>query len=285
MTTVRNMTATDLSAVAALSAEASSRALLVRPHWETEADALWSLSQLRRSEFLAAEGEDGSLLGFAGYTITRNGEAELYGPLAATEGEGIGAFLMTRIEALARQAGAGSYSMLIGLNNGAGVAWAEWRGYLRDSEYPEQLYAWVRPGELRPPEPLPGVTVREMALGDLEAVAGLHQTSFPAEAVSPESLIERLEEWLVLEREGRVIGAVQVDGPGAFLHHLCVAPAERRQGLGARLAASAVTRFWQRQRVRVGISTRLENETAAAFLRGVGFRGEVAAARWVKRVD
>lgn len=285
MTTVRDMRMADLPAVAALSAEAAGRALLVRPHWETVADAAWALSQLRRAAFMVAEGADGGLQGFAGYSITREGEAVLYGPLAATEGEGIGAFLMTRIETLARQAGAGSYSMLVGLGNRAGAAWAEWRGYLRDSEYPEQLYAWVRPGELLPPAPVPGVQVRAMAPGDLETVADLHQACSPAESVSPESLGQGLKDWLLLEREGSVIGAVQIDEPGAFLHHLCVAPAARRQGLGAHLAASAVTRFWRQRQVRVGISTRLENETAAAFLRDVGFVGEVPAARWIKRVD
>lgn len=87
---------------------------------------------------------------------------------------------------------------------------------------------------------------------------------------------------LVAERAGHVVGYVYgaiegadymaLRGPGAVLHDVIVAPAERRGGVGRALVGAILEAFTAREAPRVVLSTAARNETARAFFEGLGFR-------------
>ncbi len=283
MTTVRTMLPTDYQAVAAISAEAGHRALVGLPFWETEADVAAAVEQLRHAEFLVAEDESGAVVGVAGYDLKTDGEARLFGPLVITEGVGIGAFLASRIELAAREKGAVAYSMLVGLHNKGGAAFAEWRGYHLDTEQPELVFAFLYPGDLNLAGVRSRAPVRPATPEDLDVIEGLHDDCFPAIPITRQVWSSWLPELRVVEHGGRVAGFLRREEATGFLHHVSVDPAARRQGLGARLVAQSVLEFWERTPGRVGLTVRLDNTAAVGLFRTLGFSREVPVARWVKR--
>lgn len=283
MITVRMMTPADYDAVAAMAADAGSRALVGLPFWETREDVAATISQLRQVEFLVAEDENGQVVGMAGYDLKTDGEARLYGPLVATEGVGVGAFLASRIEGLAREKGASAYSMLVGLNNRGGAAWAEWHGYHLDTETPELVFAFLYPGQLKVEPVHSNALVRPATPADLDAIMELQDACFPAVQISRQVLGSWLPEVNVVEHEGKVAGYVRLEEPTGFLHHLSIDPALRRHGLGARLMTQTVLRYWERKTARVGLTVRLDNTAAVALFRRLGFVREVPVAKWLKR--
>lgn len=136
MATIRSMTPADYEAVAALSRDAAAGGLLGRPMWETAHDVAAAVSDLEHAAFVVAVSDEGEVVGLAGYHLLPTGEAALYGPLVSVEGHGIGAWLLSRAEAMAHQSGANTLAMLIGTANRSGAAWAEWQGYVQDTETP-----------------------------------------------------------------------------------------------------------------------------------------------------
>jgi ribosomal-protein-alanine N-acetyltransferase len=283
MTTIRSMTPADYPAVAAIAADAAHGALVGRPAWETVNDVAAEIAALDNREFIVAEDGSGVIVGVAGYALNAEGEAAVYGPLVAVEGHGIGAWLAGRVEAMARQHGAEACSMLIGLGNRSGSAWAEWRGYQRDQEHPELLLMWVHPGDLVEVRPEVGPVVRPAQVGDLDVIVGLTQDCFPTQRVSQDDWAALLPTCLVAELNGEVRGMIRLDATAACLHDLCVAQGARHQGLGKALVAAAVRHFWAQRPGRLGLAVRLENAAAVALFRGLGFRREIAVARWLKR--
>lgn len=280
MATIRSLTPADYPAVAALAAVAARQGLIGRPLWETGADVAAEAGAPGRRSFLVADDEEGALAGFAGYRLRTRGEAEVYGPLVTDEGAGIGAWLESRVTSLAAQEGAAEFSMLIGLENRSGQAWAEWRGYLRDSETPEQLLTWLHPGEPAPVRAVAGVTVRPAAEGDLERIEWLVEESFAYRRTQPSTWLASA--W-VLETDGRVAGCLRMVKATARMDYLCIDPALRRQGLGAFLLSEVVRRFWAEEPRRVCLGAPLDSAGAQALVRRLGFRQDVAVARWVKR--
>lgn len=283
MTIVRAMVPADYQAVAEISAEAAGRALVGLPFWVTEAEVAAQVATLGHSEFVVAEDETGTVVGVAGYDLKHDGEARLYGPLVTTAGLGIGAFLSSRIEAMARDKGAVAYSMLVGLANKGGAAWAQWHGYHLDTEQPELLFAWLHPGQLRQDVPGTDAIVRPATPADLDRIIELHEECFPVVAISRQVWQNWLPQLRVAEQAAAVAGFLRLEIATGFLHQVCVAQGARRRGLGARLVTEAILTHWEKGPTRIGLTVRLDNTAAVALFRRLGFRHEVAVARWVKR--
>lgn len=278
MATIRSLTRADLPVIVPLADEAARRALIGRPMWETEADAAAELNTPKRT-FVVAVDETGTVVGMAGYRLRSTGEAELYGPLVAAEGLGTGAWLESRVTSMAAQDGATSFSMLIGIGNKEGQAWAEWRGYLCDTEAPELLHTWLYPGELREAATGDGL-VRRAAADDLEHIDWLVQEEFAHRRTQPATWLENA--WVV-EAGGQVAGCLRLDPAAAWVDYLCVDPAFRRRGLGTRLLTDVIRRFWETAPRKVGLAVPLDDTAPVALFRRLGFRREVPVARWVKR--
>ncbi|MDF2630027.1 MAG: hypothetical protein K0R39_3858 [Symbiobacteriaceae bacterium] len=279
MATIRSLTRDDLPVIVPLADDAARRALIGRPMWETEADAAAELGTAKRT-FLAAVDETGTVVGMAGYRLRSTGEAELYGPLVAVEGLGTGAWLESRVTSLAAQEGATSFSMLIGVGNKEGQAWAEWRGYSHDTEAPILLHTWLYPGEMRDVASPGEGLVRRAGTADLERIDWLVQENFEHHRTQPATWLENA--W-VLAVAGQVVGCLRLDPAAAWVDYLCVDPAWRRQGLGTRLLTEVVRRFWDEAPRKVGLAVPLDDTAPVALFRRLGFRREVPVARWVKR--
>jgi len=285
MITIRSMTPVDYPAVAAISADAVQRALVGLPFWESAEEIAAAVRLNPQAVFVLAVDENDDILGFAGYDLKNDGEARFYGPLVTVERHGIGNWLSSQIESLARPAGAQVYSKLIGLGNGSGIAWAEWRGYQLDSEFAELLFTFLYPGELAPPaEQMPG-SVRRAVPGDLERIYDLYQTCFPSGGITSHIWAAWLRECWVIELDGMVRGMLRLEHDTAFFHHICVEPAYRRKGLGAHLIAGVAESLWLENPVRIGLTTRLDNTAAVSLFRRLGFRSEIPVAKWMKRED
>jgi ribosomal protein S18 acetylase RimI-like enzyme len=125
--------------------------------------------------------------------------------------------------------------------------------------------------------------VRPAADGDLDAVVALVQDCFPAQRLTRDDWAALLPTCHVAELGGEVRGIIRLDAAGASLHDLCVAQGARHQGLAKALVAAAVRQFWAQRPARLALAVRLENAAAVALFRRLGFRREIAVARWLKR--
>jgi ribosomal protein S18 acetylase RimI-like enzyme len=285
MLSVRSMTPTDYPAVAAISADAVKKALVGLPFWESAEEIAATVRRNPQAVFVVAVDEQDTILGFAGYDLKTDGEARIFGPLVTVARHGIGNWLSSQIESIARPAGAQVYSKLIGLGNGSGIAWAEWRGYQLDSEFAELLFTFLYPGELTPPATkMPGM-VRRAVPADLERIYQLYQTCFPAGSISLHIWQSWLKECWVVELDGEIRGILRLEHETAFLHHLCVESDFRRHGLGAHLISVVAKSLWRENPVRIGLTVRLDNTAAVSLFRSVGFRSEIPVAKWMKRED
>jgi len=277
MATIRSMAPADYPAVAAMADDATGRALLGRPTWETAAEVAAEVEAAGdRAHFLVAEDDSGAIIGMAGYKLTAEGEALLYGPLVVTEGHGVGAWLESRVVTLAAQHGATVFSMSIGLSNKSGAAWAEWRGYQADREEPEQVLAWLYPGDLREVVSQDTGTVRPATPADMGAIGALAQDCHIQPPTSDEGI-------RVIERDGLVAGVLQLEPATGWITVLCVAPPYRRRGLGAHLLTQSVRECWQSNPRRLGITLSMETHSGIRFARRMGFQQERPVARWLKR--
>jgi GNAT superfamily N-acetyltransferase len=283
MAHIRPMIPADYPVAAALADDAIRRGLVGRPSWESEDDVAAELATQGPSAFIAALRDDGTVVGLAGYRLKADGEAELFGPLVQEEGHGIGAWLSSRIEALARQRGATAYSMLIGLRNGSGAAWAQWRGYQPNTEHPESVLTWVYPGELKPVNTATQGQIRPAGPADLERIHTLYQDCFPLWRRSLAEWGQLLTQCHVLTLDEQVAGFLRLDEGTGWVHDLCVDRPLRRRGLGAQLLSGVVEQFWQTRSLKVGLVVPLDSEAPLALFRRMGFRREVAVAKWMKR--
>jgi L-amino acid N-acyltransferase YncA len=279
----RLMTPADYPAVAAIANDAAERALVGLPTWETAEDVATEIASLRHSEFIVAEDEEGKILGLAGYALQEQGAAAIYGPLVVEEGHGVGAWLASRIESMALRHGATNTSMLIGLDNGSGVEWVEWRGYQRDSEHPQMLLTWIYPGELNRTGQLTDGQVRPAVTAYLERINELYETCMPTGQDSPETWATWLDECYVLEIGGKVQGFVHLIASAATVRLIGIDPAQRRHGAGTRLLADALEAVWAGRPQKMGAAVRLDNKATTALLRHLGFRREIPVGTWMKR--
>lgn len=199
MPEIRPLTTAEYGAVAAISAEAMAEGLVGLPTWETPEDVARTVQATPHGEFIVAVDDDGHVIGVTGYDLRAGGEAWIYGPLVKTRGLGTGAWLTSKIESMALHQGARFYAMLIGLKNKAGQAWAEWRGYQLDSEYPETLLLFASPGELPAARPAAEARVRRAKAGDLDRIYELFTANFPPEYAAAQAW----QDWLDQSQIGR----------------------------------------------------------------------------------
>lgn len=282
MPEIRSLTSADYAAVAAMSADAMVQGLVGLPTWETAEDVARALQAAEHGEFIVAVDEDGQVIGVAGYELRPDGAAWIYGPLVKTRGIGTGAWLAGKIESVAAHKGAQSYAMLIGLKNKAGQAWAEWRGYLLDDEYPETLLVFAPPGEVPAAPAVAEGEVRPARPGDLDRIYDLFTASFPTEFVTAQVWQGWLPQCHVIEVDGAVVGFVRIDEQG-FLHHVCVDAGYRRRGLSRKLMAEALAAAKARSVVRAEAAVRLDNTAGVELLRSLGFTREIPVGKWVRR--
>ncbi|MFZ5814093.1 MAG: GNAT family N-acetyltransferase [Bacillota bacterium] len=280
---IRPMNPGDYPIVAQISNEAAAKALVGMPTWETAAEVAATVASLRHAEFIVAEDDAGRVVGFAGYAPTEDGGAMLFGPLVTVGGHGIGAWLSSRIETMARHHGVTYFAMLIGLTNRQGAAWAEWRGYQLDTEFPETLLCWVYPGELKQEQVYGGGSVRKALPEDLDRVEELYRNCYQADTATRADWAGWIPSTWVFEEDGQVLGLLHMDLTTAMIRHLCVEQTARRQGVGARLVVDAIQSFWRERPAKVGIMLSLDNQSGVSLMRRLGFRREIAVARWMKR--
>jgi putative acetyltransferase len=116
--------------------------------------------------------------------------------------------------------------------------------------------------------------------GDYEEVIDLWRHSEGVgltAADSPEGLRAFLERnpglSLAARLDGKVVGAVLCghDGRRGYLHHLAVAPQERRQGIGRGLVEACLTRLSVQGIEKCHIWVRTKNGSGLAFWRAIGW--------------
>lgn len=281
MARVREMEPADWAEAARLTQAADARGLIALP-WETPAD-LARLAAVAGVTLLVAEDEAGQLAGVGGFRLGRRGEAHLWGPVVATEGHGTGAWLMNRMESMAEAQGASAFVITLALENRAGTAWAEWRGYLRDGEAPTYLLC---SGDL-PVGAVAGSTAtaayRPAGSADLAELVGLYGALFPADLMDTADWAAVLPEVTVAERAGELAGFLWLRGPTGRIKLMAVAPGARRQGIGRGLVSHAIQSAQSRGLGRVEAKIWQENEAMLALLRQAGFERFLPVSSWVKR--
>lgn len=274
------MRPTDLAAAASLTHEASSRTPIALP-WRGSED-LARLASLPGVTLLVAEDESERLVGVGGFRLDREGEAHLWGPVVATEGHGIGAWLMNRMEALAEADGATTFVLTLALENRSGAAWAAWRGYLRDDEaWSYQLCSRELGEEL--PEGRPSIQYRSAGAADLGALMGLANSLFPAGYLSEAEWSAVLDEVIIAERAGEPSGFVWLRAQTGRIKLLVVEPSQRRQGIGRGLVQQALRGARSVGLTRLEAKVRQENEAMLTLLREQGFGRFMAVSSWMKR--
>lgn len=280
MARVRAMDPADWMEAARLTQEAGARSLIALP-WESAAD-LERLASVPGVTLLVAEDEAGQLAGVGGFRLGRRGEAHLWGPVVATEGNGIGAWLMNRMEALAEAEGATAFVLTLALANRPGAAWAAWRGYLRDDE------AWTYQlctRDLRDPRgaPASSLSFRPAKISDLPAVIALASTAYPAGYLSEAEWAAVLSEVTIAEQGGASAGLLWLRAQTGRIKLLAVDPRMRRQGVGRGLVLKALESAHHLGLVHLEAKVRQENESMLALLRQAGFQRFQSVSSWVKR--
>ncbi|MDQ1040303.1 ribosomal protein S18 acetylase RimI-like enzyme [Streptomyces sp. V3I8] len=132
--------------------------------------------------------------------------------------------------------------------------------------------------------------IRAAAPGDLDAVLAFWRTAAEGTSISDDrDGVERLvgrdpEALLLAERDGELVGTVVAgfDGWRCHLYRLAVAPARRRQGIGAALLAAAEERFVRLGGRRGDAMVLRRNETAHHAWRAAGYAPEEHWRRWTK---
>lgn len=278
MARVRTMNQADWVEAARLTQVAGARSLIALP-WESAED-LARLAAVPGVTLLVAEDEAGHLAGVGGFRIGRRGEAHLWGPVVATEGHGIGAWLMNRMEALAEAEGATSFLLTLALANRSGAAWAAWRGYLRDDE------AWTYQlctRDLREPVIVEGAAYRSASPTDLPAITALANASFPNGYLSEAEWAAVLPEVVVAEQGGALAGFLWLRGQTGRIKLLAVDPSFRRQDVGRGLVLQALQTAQTLGLRHLEAKVRQENEAMLSLLRQAGFQRFQTVSSWVKR--
>lgn len=280
MARVRAMGPTDWAEAARLTQEAGARSLIALP-WENAAD-LARLASVPGVTLLVAEDEGGQLAGVSGFRLGRRGEAHLWGPVVAAEGNGVGAWLMNRMEALAEAEGATAFVLTLALANRSGAAWAAWRGYLRDDE------AWTYQlctRDLSEPVAVASsaLSFRRAEAGDLPALVRLASGAAPAGYLSEADWAVALPEVTVAIQGGALAGLLWLRAQTGRIKFLAVEPELRRQGVGRGLVMGALQSAQSLGLQRLEAKVRQENEAMLTLLRQAGFQRFQTVSSWVKR--
>ena len=124
------------------------------------------------------------------------------------------------------------------------------------------------------------VEVRSFADGDRAALVALWQRVFADDPPrnAPERLIDRKltvqpELLLLAIGGGELVGAVMAgfDGVRGWIHHLAVAPEQRRRGIGRLLVRAAEEGLRRLGCPKVNLQVRATNSAVVAFYRRLGY--------------
>lgn len=116
--------------------------------------------------------------------------------------------------------------------------------------------------------------IRDFALGDAAACAriltvagGVIEAGWPVIDAAEFRRVTEAEEILVAEQAGQIVGFVSCYRPDRFIHHLYVAPALWRQGIGRALLIQVLARLDGPAKLKCQSA----NLAARAFYRSLGW--------------
>lgn len=123
------------------------------------------------------------------------------------------------------------------------------------------------------------VGLRRARAADLDAVIAIERAVYPSDAWSAEAMASQLENentrYLIAEEDGAVVGyAGLLAPPGAEtaeVHTVTVAEALRRRGIGRRMIVALLDEAAVRGATEVFLEVRVDNESAQALYRSLGF--------------
>ena len=122
------------------------------------------------------------------------------------------------------------------------------------------------------------ITLRPMRSADLDVLLPYEDELFGSEAWSRQSYEDELadtdlRQYLVAERDGRVVGSAGVLAIGETAQILTVGvlPAMRRQGIGERLVEALVAEAGRRRAAEVLLEVRVDNAAARQLYAKLGF--------------
>jgi ribosomal-protein-alanine N-acetyltransferase len=123
------------------------------------------------------------------------------------------------------------------------------------------------------------VELRRARAADLDAVIAIERAAYPSDAWSAEAMASQLESentcYLIAEEDGVVVGyAGLLAPPGAEAaegHTVTVTEALRRRGIGRRMVVALLEEAAARGATEVFLEVRVDNESAQALYRSLGF--------------
>lgn len=165
------------------------------------------------------------------------------------------------------------------------LAWTDVGGWLGEALRARgfspltRLVSLVKDDRRLPPEPPgPPCSVRPATAEDVPALAALDHRAFPPPWWFSAATLERIRReaacFLVAERDGLLIGygEARPADHGAHISRLAVAPAFQRQGVGAFLLRTVLTRLWEKGVEEVTLNTQEDNRSSRRLYERFGFR-------------
>ena len=165
------------------------------------------------------------------------------------------------------------------------LAWTDVGGWLGEALRAREFHPLTRlvslvkdDRRLPPAPPGPPCSVRPATAEDIPALAGLDHQAFPPPWWFSAATLERIRQeaacFLVAERDGLLIGYVEARPAdhGAHIGRLAVAPLFQRQGVGAFLLRTVLTRLWEKGVEEVTLNTQEDNRSSRHLYERFGFR-------------
>jgi ribosomal protein S18 acetylase RimI-like enzyme len=229
----------------------------------------WDVLRARREsdvhQFLAWQ--DGRLVGFVGLYAFGPPTIELAGAVdPAYRRRGIGTELLVAAFGVARARGFATALLVTPRNSAAGTAFARAHGgVLEHSEH--ALVQHV--GRPSAPDD-PRIALRPATPADEPAVTRVLETAFGGPA---SGLAARLDQTLVIERDGAVVGTLRAprSGPVGGIYGFGVAPELHGQGIGREALRRACAGLRAQGATEVRLEVAVENDRALRLYTSLGF--------------
>jgi ribosomal protein S18 acetylase RimI-like enzyme len=262
-----------------------SRHALKRPE-EQVGNPIWSTLEELESELadwspppedtlFVAEEED-AVVGFGGVELPAGFDhAELFGPLVAVpaRGQRLGTRLLEASLQRARDAGVTHVWGTVGTNNSSLRMLLESVGFTARGA-PGATYRLTQAEHRALAQTPPGIDVRRGRSDELGAVLSLYRECFP-KGRFPESVWrESLEAGtiFVAEREGSLVGMLNIDPRDRWIYHVGVTEAARGLGIGAYLLGRSLELYWaEHPGESLGLDVDTDNVPAIRMYRHQGF--------------